>query len=115
MKEIEFKLPSGKKVKMREMTGLDQVTTIRKFIGKSDDEKDLKVFNDIALCIVEIEGKPKPKGYEDLLDLSNKDMTALLMAYNQLNILTSKEIEDLNGFFGFGPGSKSSLKNTGTA
>jgi hypothetical protein len=42
-------------------------------------------------------------------------MTALLMAYNQLNILTPKEIEDLNGFFGFGPNSKSLLKNTVTA
>ncbi len=115
MKEIEFKLPSGKKIRMREMTGLDQVTTIRKFIGKSDDEKDLKAFNDIALCIVEIEGKPKPKGYEDLLDLSNKDLAALLLAYNQLNTLTRKEIEELNGFFGFGPASKSSPTNTDTA
>ncbi len=107
-KDKPFKLPSGKKVTMREMTGLDQLATIRKFIGKSDDEKDFKVFNDIALCIVEIEGKPKPKGYEDLLDLSNKDLTALLMAYNRLNILTPKEIEDLNDFFGLWSGSKSS-------
>lgn len=112
MKEIEFKLPSGKKAKMRELTGLDQVATIRKFIGKSDEEKDLKTFNEIALCIVEIEGLKKPQGYEDLLTLSNKDLTALVMAYNELNTLNAKEIEDLKSFFDSAPGSKSSQRNT---
>ena len=111
MKEIEFKLPNGKKVTMRELTGLDQVITMRKFIGKSDEEKEFRVWNEIALCIVEIEGLPKPKGYEDLLPLSNKDLAALLLAYNNLNVLTPKEIEDLKSFFDSGLNSASSPKN----
>ncbi|HEX7319719.1 MAG TPA: hypothetical protein VF399_05110, partial [bacterium] len=114
MNEIQLTLPSGKKVKMREMIGLDQVATIRKFIGKSEEEKELKTFNEVALCIVEIEGMKKPQGYEDLLTLSNKDLTALLLAYNELNTLNPKEIEDLKSFFDSAPGSKSSAKNSAT-
>jgi len=113
IKPIPFTLPSGKKIKMRELTGLDQVITIKRFIGKNQDEKEgFKTFDEIAQCIVEIDGMKKPQGYEDLLTLSNKDLTALLLAYNELNTLNPKEIEDLKSFFDSAPGSKSSAKNT---
>jgi len=102
MKEIEFKLPSGKKVKMRESTGLDQLAARRRFIGKDEDEKAMMVWEEIARCVVEIEGIKKVEGYEGLLQLSNKDLVALLYAYNQINTPSTQEMEDLKSFFGSG-------------
>jgi len=99
MREIEFTLPSGKKVKMRESTGLDQLAARRRFIGKDADEKASIPWEEISSCIIEIEGMKSVKGYEQLLQLSNKDLTALLFAYNEFNTLTAEEMKDLKSFF----------------
>jgi|GEM_PF-2079256 len=114
-KEIEFRLPSGKKVKMRESTGLDQLAARRKFIGKSDDDKANIPWEEIALCIIEIEGLKSVKGFEQLLQLTNKDLTALLFAYNQLNTPTDEEMKDLKSFFGLGKTSEPSPEQPVTA
>lgn len=102
LKEIEFTLPSGKKVKMRESTGLDQLAARRKFIGRDEVDKGMVVWEEISRCIIELEGVKKVDGYEKLLTLSNKDLTALLFAYNQLNTPTEEETKELVGFFGSG-------------
>lgn len=99
MREIEFKLSSGKKVKMRESTGLDQLAARRKFVGADADEKTNIPWEEISYCIIEIEGIKTVKGYEQLLRLSNKDLTALLFAYNEFNTLTAEEMKDLKSFF----------------
>ncbi|MGB3341328.1 MAG: hypothetical protein WBB37_07600 [bacterium] len=98
-KEIEFTLPSGKKIRMRESTGLDQLAAKRRFIGKGDDEKANTPWEEIANCIIEIEGMKSVKGYEQLLQLTNKDLVALLFAYNQFNTPTEEEMKDLKSFF----------------
>jgi len=115
MREIEFKLPSGKKVKMRESTGLDQLAARRRFIGKSDDEKTNVPWEEISGCIIEIEGMKSVKGYEQLLQLSNKDLTALLFAYNEFNTLTAEEMKDLKSFFVSGKTSGKSPDSAVTA
>jgi hypothetical protein len=100
MKEIEFVLPSsGKKIKMRESTGLDELTARRKFIGKSEDEKANQPWELIAKCITSIDGEKPPKGFEDLLKLSTKDLNVLLLAFNNINLPTEQELKDLRGFF----------------
>jgi hypothetical protein len=101
MKEIEFTLPSsGKKVKMRESTGIDELTARRKFIGKSEDEKINQPWELIAKCIVSIDGeKNPPKGYEDLLKFTTKDLNVLLLAFNNINVPNEQELKDLRDFF----------------
>lgn len=99
MKEIEFTLPSGKKVKMRECTGLDEFTAGRKFIGKTEDEKIYQPWEIIAKCIIELDGAKGCKGYEELLKLSTKDLNALLLIYNNLNTPTSEELKEIRSFF----------------
>lgn len=114
-KEIEFDLPSGKKVKMRESTGLDQLAARRRFIGQSDDEKANIPWEEISNCIIEIEGMKSVKGYEQLLQLTNKDLVALLFAYNQFNTPTEDEMKDLKSFFVSGKTSKPSPGSPVTA
>ncbi len=98
MKKIEIILPSsGKRVVMREATGLDEWAASRKFLEKSDDEKKMEPFELIARCI-EIE-EQKVSGYEELLKLPSKDLEFLLLAYNRLNTLTQEEIKKLDNFF----------------
>lgn len=115
MKEIEFPLPSGKKVKMRESTGLDQLAARRRFIGKDEDEKNMLPWEEISKCIIKIEGIKQINGYEDLLPLTNKDLTALLWVYNQINTPTGEEMRDLKSFFDSGKGSETLPESQVTA
>jgi len=100
MKEITFKLPSGKEVVMRESTGLDELVAAKKFTGKSDEDKVYQPWELIAKCIVKLDNSDKSlKGYEDLLKLSTKDLQILLLAFNQINVPTEQELKDLRSFF----------------
>jgi len=98
MKVIELVLPSsGKKVKMREATGLDEWAASRKFLDKDENEKRMEPFELIARC-VEIDGK-RLSGYEEILKLSTKDIEFLMLAFNKLNTLTQEEVRRLDDFF----------------
>lgn len=97
-KEFDFTLPSGKIVRMRESTGLDQMAAESRFIGKPENERLMKPWEDIAKCILMLDGQPV-SGYEQLLPLTNKDLAMLLFAYQQINTPTAQEVEDLKSFF----------------
>jgi hypothetical protein len=99
MKEIEFELPCGKKAKLRELTGTDQINAYKKFIERPDKEKDsFQIWELIARC-VEIDQKPI-KSYEELLlQLNDKDLSILLLAYQQINMPSPEQIKRVTDFF----------------
>jgi len=101
MKEIDFTLPSGKKVRLREWTGLDRLISLRKFIGKPEEEKNEWFIHElISQCIVSLDGFDKPpKGYEELIKLSGKDLSVLILAFTELNTPTADELKEIRGFF----------------
>ena len=113
MKTITFKLPSGTSVTMRECTGNDEFAAAQKFLGKKPDERQFESWDTIARTCSAIGGiKPGPTGYEyeQILQLSTKDLKALLLAFNQMNAPTVEELEDVKSFFAPGSSSPASPK-----
>ncbi len=100
MKKIELVLPSsGKRVTMREATGLDEFQASRKFLDKDDHEKAALEGLEVLAKTVEIDGK-QLNGYEELLTLPAKDIEFLLLAYNKLNRLSLQETKTLQANLG---------------
>lgn len=95
----EFKLPSGRVIKMRPATGLDEYRALRKLLDRPEAERERLMPLEIAAYCIEVDGKTL-SGHEELLTWETRDLTAILTIYNELNSLKASDIAALRAQLG---------------
>lgn len=95
MKEFPFTLPSGRKIVLRESTGLDELAAFRR-CGTKPEEQEHQQYELVASNLISCEGIPlELTGYERLLRLTSKDRQALSVLWNKINMPSAAEVKVL--------------------
>jgi hypothetical protein len=107
VKEFPFTLPSGRRIVLRESTGLDELAAFRR-CGTKPEEQEHQQFELIASNVVggEVSAaktgtvplgglSPLSPGYESLLSLPSKDRQSLPVLWNRINLPTAAEVQAL--------------------
>jgi len=95
MKEFPFKLPSGRRIVLRESTGLDELAAFRR-CGTKPEEQEHQQYELVAANLISCEGIPlELTGYERLMRLTSKDRQALSVLWNKINMPTAAEVKAL--------------------
>ena len=111
MKEFPFTLPSGRKIVLRESTGLDELAAFRR-CGTKPEEQEHQQYELVASNLISCEGIPlELTGYERLIALTSKDRQALSVLWNKVNMPTAAEVIALRASVRPSTESKSSISS----